>query len=54
MVTEHPAKMLGLFPRTGAIQSGSDANFTLIDWQSDAGKLVVLQTVVGGEVVYER
>lgn len=52
MVTEHPAKMLGVFPRAGAIQTGSDANFTVIEWQAETGKLLVRQTIVGGEVVY--
>jgi N-acetylglucosamine-6-phosphate deacetylase len=52
MVTENPAKMLGIYPRCGAISAGSDANFTVIDWNAEAGKLIVRQTVVGGEVVY--
>ena len=53
MVTEHPAKMLGVFPRSGAIQAGSDANFTVIEWEAEAGRLVVRQTIANGEVVFE-
>jgi N-acetylglucosamine-6-phosphate deacetylase len=53
MVTEHPAKMLGVFPRAGAIQPGSDANFTVIEWQAESGRLVVRRTIVNGEAVYE-
>jgi N-acetylglucosamine-6-phosphate deacetylase len=52
MVTENPAEMLGVFPRVGAIQTGSDAHFSMIEWQPDANKLVVQQTIVSGEIVF--
>jgi dihydropyrimidinase len=31
MVSENPAKRLGLFPAKGCIQKGSDADITIID-----------------------
>ncbi len=32
--SENPARLFGLFPRKGIIQSGSDADFTIVDLQS--------------------
>ncbi len=52
MATEHPAKMFGLWPACGAVQSGSAANFTLIDWNTQTQSLTVRKTVVAGETVY--
>jgi len=54
MVTEHPARMLGDFPRVGAIEPGADATFTIVEWNEATGSLGVLRTIVQGEVVYCR
>jgi N-acetylglucosamine-6-phosphate deacetylase len=53
MATLHPAEMLGMAPQLGSIQTGSDATFTLVDWDQAASQLQVRQTVVRGETVYE-
>jgi N-acetylglucosamine-6-phosphate deacetylase len=52
MASVSPAEMLGMTPRLGAIELGSDATFTLVDWNHTAGQLAVRQTIVRGETVY--
>ena len=52
MVGEHPAKVLGRSPRLGTIAPGSDATFTLADWDAEKCSLSIRQTVVAGEVVF--
>ena len=53
MVTEHPAKVLGMTPRLGTIEPGSDATFTLANRHAEGGSLSIRQTIVAGEVVYK-
>ena len=53
MVTEQPAQVLGLAPGIGSISAGSDATFTLADWDADRGCLSIRRTIVNGEVVYQ-
>jgi imidazolonepropionase-like amidohydrolase len=53
MATLHPATLLGLAPRLGAIGIGSDATFTVVDWNRSSGSMHVQRTIVGGETVYE-
>ncbi len=51
MSTKNPAQALGLTDR-GAIEIGKRAD--LVYFRFDSGKLEILKTIVGGEVVYEK
>jgi N-acetylglucosamine-6-phosphate deacetylase len=52
MASAHPAEMLGVAPRLGTIEVGSDATLTVVDWDDVAGAMHIRQTVIGGETVY--
>lgn len=52
-VTSRPATLLGQ-PELGRLVAGAAANLTLFDGPDDSGRLVVRETVVGGESVYRR
>lgn len=49
MLTENPAKSVGLAPNKGTLDIGTDADLVL--WNDDIG---VQATLIGGEVVYQR
>jgi len=49
MVTENPAKVLGLANRKGSISIGKDADLVLLDED-----LSVQSTIVGGRIVFEK
>jgi N-acetylglucosamine-6-phosphate deacetylase len=49
MVTENPAKVLGLEDQKGSIAVGKDADLILMD-----NDLSVYTTIVGGKIVYEK
>lgn len=49
MASWNPARLLGLHRRTGSLAAGKDADVVVFDRQ-----FRVLQTIVGGQVVYER
>ena len=47
--SEHPAKMLGIFPRKGSLNFGADADFIIIDDQVN-----VHATFINGDIVWSR
>jgi len=47
MLTEVPAKSIGMYPQKGILQAGADADIVL--WQDD-----VQTTLISGEVVYQQ
>ncbi len=47
LLTENPARLIGLDGRKGAIEVGYDADFTVLD-----DKAQVYRTIVGGQTVY--
>lgn len=49
LLTENPARQLGIYPKKGEIAVGSDADFALLDHNTQ-----VAMTIVGGEVLYRR
>jgi len=49
MVTENPAKVLGLADRKGSIAVGKDADLVLLDEEFS-----VQSTIVGGKIVFEK
>lgn len=49
MLTENPAKLLGIYPSKGCIKAGSMADFTIMD-----DNLNVVYTVVNGKVLYKK
>ena len=48
LLTENPARLMGIFDRKGSIEAGKDADLVVLDeaWQ-------VRRTVVGGKTVYQ-
>lgn len=48
LLTENPARLIGVFDRKGSIEPGKDADLVILDdgWQ-------VRQTIVGGQTVYQ-
>ncbi len=52
LVTANPARVLGVDGELGSIQAGRLGDLVVLD--DAGGRLVVRQTVVGGEVVYEN
>ncbi len=53
MATAHPAAFLGLAPRIGHIEAGSDATLTVVRWNEAARALAIERTIVAGETVFE-
>lgn len=49
MLTENPAKLLGIYPYRGCIKDGSMADFTIMDDDFN-----VVYTVVNGKVLYRK
>ncbi len=49
MLTETPAKLLGIYPSKGCIKSGSIADFTIMDNNFNA-----VCTIVNGKVLYKK
>ena len=49
MVTENPAKVLGLMEKKGSIAVGKDADLVLL-----GDDLSVHTTIVGGRIVFEK
>lgn len=49
MVTENPAKLLGIYPRKGVLQEGADADIVLFN-----NDLLCHSTYVGGKKVYQK
>lgn len=48
MLTEVPAKSIGMYPQKGNLNVGADADIVL--WNEDKG---VTKTIIGGDVVYQ-
>lgn len=48
-LSENPARLAGIFPRKGAIQIGSDADFTVVDMNAE--KTIKEEDVISKEEV---
>lgn len=52
-VTVNPARFLGLEQRLGELAPGREASLVRFRWDRQTGKVTVVETIVGGQTVYE-